>query len=140
MAKIKSTNNDLQNTTQKTKDRAKRTPQNTTGELRVSGRVCSSCSIAVLHFIVKVESPTLNKSRTLKWVWNGPYPEVQFLSIIIHWDCNILTESLASKANPTKHYGWTQGLRKGMQFLLHMLHLLCTPVTRRWFWSMISIL
>jgi hypothetical protein len=36
MDKIKRTNNDVQNTTQKTKDRATRTPLNTGGELRSS--------------------------------------------------------------------------------------------------------
>jgi hypothetical protein len=42
--KNKRTNNDLQNTTQKTKDRATRTPPKTGGKLRYSGRVSSSCS------------------------------------------------------------------------------------------------
>ena len=42
----KRTNNDLQNTTQKTKDRATRTLLNTGGELRFSGRVSSFCSIS----------------------------------------------------------------------------------------------
>ena len=36
--------NDLQNTTQKNKDRATRTPLTTGGELRCSGRVGCSCS------------------------------------------------------------------------------------------------
>jgi len=40
----KRTNNVLQNTTQKTKDRTKQIPLNTGGELRCSGRVRSSCS------------------------------------------------------------------------------------------------
>ena len=39
MAKRKRTNNDLQNTTQKTKDRATRTPLKTRGELRCSRMV-----------------------------------------------------------------------------------------------------
>jgi hypothetical protein len=38
----KSTNNDLQNTTQKTKDRETRTPLKPGGELRCSGRVSSA--------------------------------------------------------------------------------------------------
>jgi len=42
MAKTKRTNNDLQNTTQKTKDRATRTPLKYGGELMCSGRVGSS--------------------------------------------------------------------------------------------------
>jgi hypothetical protein len=40
----KRTNNDMQNTTQKTKERSKRTPLKTGGELICSGRVSSSCS------------------------------------------------------------------------------------------------
>jgi len=39
----KRTNNDIQNTTQKTKDRAARAPRKSRGELRCSGRVSSSC-------------------------------------------------------------------------------------------------
>jgi hypothetical protein len=42
--KDKNTNIDLQNFTQKTKDRTKRTPLKTESELRSSGRVGSSCS------------------------------------------------------------------------------------------------
>jgi hypothetical protein len=42
--KDKRTNNDLQNTTQKSKDQATWTPLRTGDELRCSGRVCSSCS------------------------------------------------------------------------------------------------
>ena len=38
------TNNDLQNTTQKPKDRTTRTPLKTGGELMCSGRVNRSCS------------------------------------------------------------------------------------------------
>jgi len=44
--KYKRTNNDLQNTTLKNKDRATRTPLKTGGELRCSGRESSSCSIS----------------------------------------------------------------------------------------------
>jgi len=39
MAKRKGTNNDLQKTTQKTKDRVTRTPLKTGGEFRCSGMV-----------------------------------------------------------------------------------------------------
>jgi hypothetical protein len=39
--------NDLQNTTQKTKDRATRATLKSGGELRCSGRVSSSCSVIV---------------------------------------------------------------------------------------------
>ena len=44
MATRKRTSNDLQNITQKTKNRATRTPPKTGCELRGSGRVSSSCS------------------------------------------------------------------------------------------------
>ena len=43
MKKDKWTNNDIQNTTQKTKDRSTRTPLKASCELRCSGRVGSSC-------------------------------------------------------------------------------------------------
>jgi len=42
--KVKGQNNDLQNTSQKTKVRVTRTPLKTGGEHRCSGRVCSSWS------------------------------------------------------------------------------------------------
>ena len=42
--KEKRTNNDLQNTTQKTTGQATRTPLKSSGEFRCSGRVSSSCS------------------------------------------------------------------------------------------------
>ena len=45
--KDKRTNSDLQNTTQKTKDRATRTPLSTAGVLTNSGRVSSSCSVLI---------------------------------------------------------------------------------------------
>ena len=44
MAKRKRTNNDLQNITQKTKDRAARIPLKSRGEIRCSGKVNSFCS------------------------------------------------------------------------------------------------
>jgi hypothetical protein len=63
MATWNGTNNDLQNTTQKAKDRATRTPLKTEGELRCSGRVSSSSSISgtrrdtpVLFYIIHVMS------------------------------------------------------------------------------------
>jgi len=49
MKKDKTTNNDLQNTTQKTKDWATRTPLKTGGELRCSGRVRSTGTICGTH-------------------------------------------------------------------------------------------
>jgi mannose-6-phosphate isomerase-like protein (cupin superfamily) len=42
--KDKRTNNDIQNTSQKTKDRTTRIPLKTGGELRFPGRLSSSCS------------------------------------------------------------------------------------------------
>ena len=47
--KDKKTNNDLQNTILKTKDRATRTLRKTGGELRCSGMVSSSCFICDTH-------------------------------------------------------------------------------------------
>jgi hypothetical protein len=44
--KDKQTNNYPQNTTQKTKDRATRTPLKTGGDILCSRRICSSCSIS----------------------------------------------------------------------------------------------
>jgi hypothetical protein len=41
----KRTNNDLQSTTQKTKDRATRTPLKSGCELSCAGKVCSSCAM-----------------------------------------------------------------------------------------------
>jgi hypothetical protein len=52
----KKTNNDLQNTTQKTKDRVTRTRLKPGGELRCSGRVGSSCSIANCTFFFSVKT------------------------------------------------------------------------------------
>ena len=53
--KDKRTNNDLQNTTQKTKDRATRTPLKTGGELMMwSGKVSSSCSTSVTRRVAPV--------------------------------------------------------------------------------------
>jgi hypothetical protein len=41
------------NTTQKTKDRAKRTPLKTGGELRCSGRISSVCSTSYTHRVTQ---------------------------------------------------------------------------------------
>jgi hypothetical protein len=49
MAIRKRTNNDLQNTTQKTKDQVTRTLLKTGDELRYTGRVSSSCSTSGPH-------------------------------------------------------------------------------------------
>jgi hypothetical protein len=49
MAIRKRTNNDLQNTTQKTKDQVTRTLLKTGDELRYTGRVSSSCSTSGTH-------------------------------------------------------------------------------------------
>jgi hypothetical protein len=49
MVKRKSTNNDLQNITHKTKDRVTRTPLKTGAEIRCFARVSSSCSTSGTH-------------------------------------------------------------------------------------------
>ena len=51
------TNNHLQNITQKTKDRARRTSLKTMGEHRCSGMVCSSCSTCDTHRITLLTNP-----------------------------------------------------------------------------------
>ena len=48
----KRTNNDLQNTTQKTNDRVTRTPLKIGGELRCYGRVGRSCSTIGTHRVL----------------------------------------------------------------------------------------
>ena len=68
MAKRKRTNNDLQNTTQKTKDLAKRTPQKTGSVLRCSGMVSSSTSTCGTRRVTLVTNPVISheKERTGK--------------------------------------------------------------------------
>jgi hypothetical protein len=56
----KKTNNNPQNTTQKTKDRAIRTTLKTGGELRCSGRVDSSCSTSDTHRVTVVTNPMIS--------------------------------------------------------------------------------
>ena len=58
--KDKRTNNNLQNITQKTKDKVTRTPLKTWGELRCSGRVGSSCSINGTHRVTLVTYPMVS--------------------------------------------------------------------------------
>jgi hypothetical protein len=53
-------NNDLQNTTQKTKDRTTRTPLKTWDELRYSGRVSSSCSTSGTRRLTLVTNPVIS--------------------------------------------------------------------------------
>jgi hypothetical protein len=54
MAKRKRTNNDLEITTKKTKNRATRTPLKTVGDLRRHRRVSSSCSASGTHRVTLV--------------------------------------------------------------------------------------
>jgi hypothetical protein len=56
---IKRTNNELQNTTLKTKDGATRTQLKTGGELMCSGRVNSSCSTNVIRRVTLVTNPVI---------------------------------------------------------------------------------
>ena len=56
MVKRKRTNNDLQNTTQKTKDRVIRIPLKTRGELMWSGRVGSSCYTCSIHRVTLLQA------------------------------------------------------------------------------------
>jgi hypothetical protein len=48
-------NNDLQNPTQKTKDRATQSPLKSRGELRCFGRVDSSCFSSGTSFVTKLD-------------------------------------------------------------------------------------
>ena len=71
--KDKRTNNYLQNTAQKTKDRATRTPIKTGDELRYSGRVSSSCSTTVTHGV------TLDTNTVISHVVKGTTSDSSFL-------------------------------------------------------------
>ena len=60
MIKRKSTNNDLQNITHKTKDRVTWTTLKTRSELRCSGRVSSSCSTSGTRRVNLVTNSVIN--------------------------------------------------------------------------------
>jgi hypothetical protein len=68
MAKRKRTNNDLQNTTQKTKEQATQTPLKIGGELRWSGRVGIYCSTSGTRRVTLVTNPLkiMNEERKVK--------------------------------------------------------------------------
>ena len=57
---IKRTNNELQNTTLKTKDGATRTQLKTGGELMCSEKVNSSCSTNVIRRVTLVTNPVIS--------------------------------------------------------------------------------
>ena len=57
------TNNDLQNTTHKTKDRVTRTPLNTGCEIGCSGRVSSSCSSSDTRRVTLVTNLVISYER-----------------------------------------------------------------------------
>ena len=58
--KDKRTNNNLQNITQKTKDRVTRTPLKSGGGLGCSGRVISSCSTSDIRRVNLVTNPVIS--------------------------------------------------------------------------------
>ena len=60
MAKRKMRNNDPQNLSQKTKDRATRTPLKTRAELRCCGLVIISCSTRGTRRVTLVTNPVIN--------------------------------------------------------------------------------
>ena len=60
MKKTKRTNTDLQNTTQKTKDRVTRIPLKTNAELGCSGATGSSCSSSGVRRITLVTNTVLS--------------------------------------------------------------------------------
>ena len=68
--KDKRTNNDLQNTTQKNKDWATRTPLKTGDELMCSGRVGSACSTCDIRCITVKRN---EHHLTWKWCWTPVY-------------------------------------------------------------------
>jgi hypothetical protein len=57
------TNNDLQNTTHKTKDRVTRTPLSTGCEIKCSGRVSSSCSSSDTSRVTLVTNLVISYER-----------------------------------------------------------------------------
>ena len=63
MAKRKETNNDLHNTTEKTKDWATQTPLNSGGNLRCSERVNNSCSTSGIRRVILVTNGTRKGSN-----------------------------------------------------------------------------
>ena len=63
MAKRKGTNNDIQNITQKTKDRTTRTSSKTGGELMCCERVGSSCSTYATRRVTLVTNPVTSHGR-----------------------------------------------------------------------------
>jgi len=58
--KDKRSNNDLQNTTQKTKDRGTRTQLKTGGEHMFSGTVSSSCSTSDIRRVTLATQPVIS--------------------------------------------------------------------------------
>ena len=58
--KDKRSNNDLQNTTQKTKDRGTRTQLKTRGEHMFSGTVSSSCSTSDIRRVTLATQPVIS--------------------------------------------------------------------------------
>jgi hypothetical protein len=75
--KDKRTNNDLQNTTQKTKDQGTRTPLKIGGEHRCSGWVSSYCSTSGTR---RVANPMISNCCSC----HGPvYMEVRFTFIYV---------------------------------------------------------
>ncbi len=63
MTKGKWTNNDLQNITQKAKDRAPRTPLKSEGELIWSERVSSTCCICITRGVTFVTNLMISHER-----------------------------------------------------------------------------
>jgi hypothetical protein len=75
--KDKRTNNDLQNTKHKTKDRTTRTPLKTGSELMCSGRVSSYCTTSDICRVGPVTNPVIihewGKDREVLMT-SGKYP------------------------------------------------------------------
>ena len=98
MAKRKGTNNDIQNITQKTKDRATRTSLKTGGELMCSERVGSSCSTYATRRVTLVTNPVTihgrRKSRILI-ATNGTHYILTDIIIILKYVLKLSIGSLS---------------------------------------------
>ena len=73
MAKSKRINNDMESTTQNYKDRVRRTPLKTGGELGCPTKVSSSCSTSGTHRVSLGTNPDMNQKSQL----------VQLMDIVI---------------------------------------------------------
>ena len=100
----KRNNNDKQNIAQKTKDRATRTPLQTVGEVRCSGRVGSSCSTCGITSCWVY----ISQLQTLLYWLNLGYIhfQLQHLNHVIYW-----IHLLNSKCNSLIFHAYRENLK-----------------------------